>query len=81
MIKVPSDRLATLTVPRWNRGRESLPPMTLVGITAQATDPDPGDSVSYLTLDSAGGLFQIDSGTGVISVANALDFETATSHW
>ncbi len=52
----------------------------LVGITAQATDPDPGDSVSYSLSDSAGGLFQIDSGTGVISVANALDFETATSH-
>ncbi len=54
---------------------------TLVGITASATDVD-GDTVSYKLTDSAGGRFQIDSATGVVSVADGtkLDYETAQSH-
>ena len=51
-----------------------------VGITALATDADGTDTVTYSLSDDAGGLFTIDSNTGVITVANALDYETATSH-
>lgn len=50
-----------------------------VGITAQAIEPD-SEAVTY-TLDvDAGGLFDIDSLTGVVTVAGALDYETAVSH-
>ncbi|KJZ21085.1 cadherin repeat domain-containing protein, partial [Pseudoalteromonas fuliginea] len=51
-----------------------------VGITANATDADTGDVVSYgLTDDS---IFTIDSTTGVVTVkdASSIDYETATSH-
>jgi hypothetical protein len=51
-----------------------------VGITALATDADGTDTVTYSLSDDAGGLFTIDANTGVITVANALDYETATSH-
>ena len=55
---------------------------TLVGITAFASDADGSDTVSYSLSDDAGGLFQIDSATGVVTVAPgaSIDFETATSH-
>ncbi|MFC3533647.1 VCBS domain-containing protein, partial [Vogesella facilis] len=55
---------------------------TLVGITAHATDVDHGSVVTYTLSDDAGGRFQIDPVTGVVSVANGalLDYETATSH-
>ena len=53
---------------------------TSVGITGLATDADGTDTVTYSLSDDAGGLFAIDSNTGVITVANALDYETATSH-
>ena len=53
---------------------------TTVGITALATDADGTDTVTYSLSDDAGGLFTIDANTGVITVANALDYETATSH-
>ncbi|WP_092424613.1 cadherin domain-containing protein [Alloyangia pacifica] len=43
---------------------------TLVGITALAADPDVADSVSYSLTDDAGGAFQIDNATGVVSVLN-----------
>jgi hypothetical protein len=54
---------------------------TLVQITASATDPE-GDTVTYSLSNSAGGRFQIDAATGVVSVANGalLDYETARSH-
>ncbi|NLY03167.1 MAG: hypothetical protein GXY83_44530, partial [Rhodopirellula sp.] len=48
-----------------------------VGITAAATDSDGGDTVSYALADNAGGRFAIDPSTGVVTVAGALDFETA----
>ena len=54
-----------------------------VGITASATDADSTNStVTYTLSDDAGGRFSIDSGTGVVTVANGtlLDFETATQH-
>ncbi|MDJ0608905.1 MAG: cadherin repeat domain-containing protein, partial [Kiloniellales bacterium] len=55
---------------------------TAVGITALATDADPGDTVSYSLSDDAGGRFAIDGTTGVITVADSsqLDYESATSH-
>ena len=55
---------------------------TVVGITAFATDPDASDTVSYSLSDDAGGLFQIDPASGVVTVAPGatIDFETATSH-
>jgi Ca2+-binding RTX toxin-like protein len=49
---------------------------TVVGITALATDAD-GDAVSYSLTNNAGGKFAIDATTGVVTVAGALDYETA----
>ena len=51
-----------------------------VGITAHATDLDPEDTITYTLDDAAGGLFAIDSATGVVTVNGVLDYETATSH-
>jgi VCBS repeat-containing protein len=51
---------------------------TAVGITALATDPG-GTTIVYTLTDNAGGRFQIDSSTGVVSVGangNLIDFET-----
>ncbi|PID59320.1 MAG: hypothetical protein CSB44_13020 [Gammaproteobacteria bacterium] len=53
---------------------------TVVGITATASDPDGSDTVTYSLTDDAGGLFSIDETTGVVTVAGALDHETAASH-
>jgi len=53
---------------------------TPVRITAEATDPDPGDTVSYSLSNNAGGRFAIDATSGMIYVASTLDYETATSH-
>ncbi|MEL6979804.1 MAG: cadherin domain-containing protein, partial [Pseudomonadota bacterium] len=54
----------------------------LVGLTARATDADGTDDVTYSLSDNAGGRFQIDATSGVVTVANAslLNFEDATSH-
>jgi hypothetical protein len=52
----------------------------LAGITAAATDPDTTDTVTYSLDDSAGGRFAIHSATGVVTVAGALDRESAASH-
>ncbi len=51
---------------------------TLVGITAQATDPN-GNPVTYSLANDDGGRFQINATTGVVSVLNGalLDYETA----
>ena len=38
------------------------------------------DSVSYILSDDAGGLFAIDSQSGVVTLAGELDYETQTSH-
>lgn len=53
---------------------------SLVGITAQAPDPN-GNPVTYSLFDNAGGRFTIDPVTGVVTVANGslLDFETQAS--
>lgn len=52
-----------------------------VGITASASDVA-GDSVTYLLIDDAGGRFQIDSTSGIVSVKDAslLNYELAASH-
>lgn len=52
-----------------------------VGITAAATDPE-GTAVSYSLTNSAGGIFTINSATGVVTVANAtlLNYESSASH-
>ena len=42
---------------------------TAVGVTANATDPDGSDTVSYTLDDDAGGLFAIDANTGIVTVA------------
>ena len=52
----------------------------VVGITALATDADAGAAVTYSLTDDAGGRFAINSSTGVVTLASALDFETAASH-
>ena len=52
----------------------------VVGITAYAEDLDIADSVSYTLSNDAGGLFAIDSQSGVVTLAGALDYENETSH-
>jgi serralysin len=54
---------------------------TAVGVTALALDPN-GGTVTYSLLDDAGGRFQIDATTGVVTVLDGskLDFDAATSH-
>ena len=55
---------------------------TAVGITANAADADATDDVSYSLDDDAGGRFQVDSTTGVITVKDQtlLDYEAQSSH-
>ena len=53
---------------------------TAVGITAVAVDPDAGSTVTYSLSSNPGGLFAINSTTGVVTLAGALNFEAATSH-
>ncbi len=50
---------------------------TVVGITASATDDDATNNViTYSLPDNDGGRFSIDSGTGIVRVAGAIDRET-----
>ncbi|MEZ9526521.1 beta strand repeat-containing protein [Enterovibrio norvegicus] len=63
-----------------NTVNESAALGSTVGLTLQATDDDGSDSISYSLSDNAGGLFAIDAVTGVVTVASALDYETATNH-
>ncbi|WP_040449093.1 cadherin domain-containing protein [Hoeflea phototrophica] len=63
-----------------NAVNENVAVGTNVGITAFASDSDGTDSVSYSLSDDAGGLFAIDATTGVVTVAGALDRESAASH-
>ncbi|WP_374372637.1 cadherin domain-containing protein [Dongia sp.] len=53
---------------------------TAVGITAAASDADTDATITYSLSDNAGGRFAIDSATGIVTVAGALDFESAESH-
>ncbi|WP_374367187.1 calcium-binding protein [Dongia sp.] len=65
-----------------NEVAENAATGTMVGITALAGDPDAGDALTYSLSDDAGGRFQIDASTGIISVANGnlIDYESASSH-
>jgi len=53
---------------------------TVVG-TVHGVDPDAGSILTYALVDNAGGAFAINSGTGVITVADGtkLDFATGAS--
>ena len=42
-----------------------------VGITAYAEEVDAGDSVSYALTNDAGGLFAVDSTTGVVTLSGS----------
>ena len=53
---------------------------TAVGVTALASDPDGGDTVSYSLDDSAGGRFTINGSTGEVTVAGGIDREAAGSY-
>lgn len=59
---------------------ESAVPGTPVGITGSGQDSDVSDTVAYRLLVDADGRFAIDSSTGVVTVARALDAEVAASH-
>ncbi len=54
---------------------------TAVGVTAAALDPN-GGTVTYALLDDAGGRFQINAATGIVTVLDGtkLDFAADTSH-
>ncbi|MCS6883292.1 MAG: cadherin domain-containing protein, partial [Chloroflexaceae bacterium] len=60
---------------------ENSPAGTAVG-TVTATDPDlPPQTLTYsITAGNTGGAFAINAGTGQITVAGALDFETTPSY-
>jgi Glycosyl hydrolase catalytic core/Ricin-type beta-trefoil lectin domain-like/Cadherin domain/F5/8 type C domain len=66
--------------PAANQVNENSPVGTIVGITANAADPDAGQTVTYSLTDNAVGRFAIHPTTGVVTVAGALDYETTTSH-
>ena len=53
---------------------------TVVGITAQATDADGTDSVTYTLDDDAGGRFAVDGVTGIVTVVGAIDREASGSY-
>jgi len=53
---------------------------TAVGIRAGATDLDSDDTVTFSLSNDAGGLFTIDPNTGIVTIAGAIDAETANSH-
>ena len=62
----------------------TIPEDTATGGSAgavSASDPDEGQSVAYsITAGNDAGKFSINAGTGEISVASALDHETASSY-
>ena len=62
-----------------NKVSKSISIGDVVGITAYAEDLDIADSVT-IPYNNAGGLFAIDSQTGVVTLAGQLDYETSTSH-
>ena len=53
-----------------NQVSESAANGSTVGVTAQASDADASDTVTYALSDDAGGRFAIDANSGVITVAN-----------
>ncbi|MFM7073406.1 MAG: cadherin domain-containing protein, partial [Planctomycetota bacterium] len=66
--------------PATNYVLENSPNGTVVGITAHATDADvTNNSVTYSLLNNAGGQFAIDSTTGIVTVAGAIDREAGAT--
>ncbi|EMI15277.1 Cadherin domain protein [Rhodopirellula maiorica SM1] len=64
-----------------NEVSENASTLSLVGLTANATDADgTNNAVTYSLSDDAGGRFAIDTNTGVVTVAGSFDYETQTSH-
>ncbi len=64
-----------------NQVAENVSIGTAVGIVANAVDLDStNNTVTYALTSSAGGLFQIDSVTGVVTTAGSINFESATGH-
>ncbi len=64
-----------------NAVNENVAIGTTVGITAFASDGDATtNGITYSLTDNAGGRFAINTTTGVVTVAGALNFETSTSH-
>ncbi|MDH4237121.1 MAG: cadherin repeat domain-containing protein, partial [Nitrospira sp.] len=66
-----------------NAVNENAAAGTVVGITASASDADATtNTITYSLTDNAGGRFQIDGSTGVVTVLDGtlLDYESATSH-
>ncbi|MBH0197632.1 MAG: DUF4347 domain-containing protein, partial [Nitrospira sp.] len=66
-----------------NAVNENAATGTLVGITASASDADAtNNTITYSLTDNAGGRFQIDGTTGVVTVLNGglLNYESASSH-
>jgi len=71
----------TDSVPSANSVSENASIGTTVGITAQASDADAtNNTISYSLDNNASGRFVIDSVTGMVTVAGAIDYESATSH-
>ncbi|MFM7740271.1 MAG: cadherin repeat domain-containing protein, partial [Planctomycetota bacterium] len=64
-----------------NNVNENAAVGTTVGITAAASDADATtNTITYTLDDSAAGRFAVNSSTGVVTVAGAIDYETSTSH-
>lgn len=74
--------LAVNAAPVASNGSGSVSEDAAIGtpvVTASASDP--GDTLTYaITGGNASGAFAIDAGTGEISTAAALDYETVTSY-
>src|SRR5262249_9304842 len=51
---------------------------TSVGITAFATDPDTGDTITYQLASNPNNLFAIDANTGVVTVADGAHLNAGT---
>ena len=64
-----------------NSVAESATVGTYTGLTADASDADgTTNTITYSLDDNAGGRFAIDGVSGIVTVAGALDYETASSH-
>ena len=65
-----------------NSVKEGAANGTVVGVTALASDPDAGTIITYSLTDDAGGIFTIDSSTGIVTVKDGskLDFDLDPSH-
>jgi len=63
-----------------NQIKETAAIGSKVGLTANAVDPDQKDTVSYKLIDDAGGRFEIDEQSGVVTLAKDIDYDNASSH-